>query len=297
MKKNILFIVNPISGTRKWVKNQLPALIEKFLDHQQYSYTLEYTKSAGHARELAAGASAKKTDLVIVAGGDGTVNEVVESLVFSDTTLGIIPLGSGNGLARHLKYPMRPSMLLRQLPAMKVERIDVVEYEDGEVFCSTAGLGFDAFVTVLFEKTPFRGFFSYGYNILRAAHKYPTFEYTLTANGSTFQGKAFVITAFNSNQYGYNIEVMPEANLQDGKMDIFIIKKYPKWKFPFIALKIMTGNQKQSRYIENVITDHAVITSKNPVHFQVDGETGHLVQRVEMKVIPKALKVIIPNQQ
>ena len=157
-KKKVVFIVNPISGTHN--KDYILSLIEKMMDKDKYVWEVWYTKYAGHATELAAQAASDNTHIVVAIGGDGTINEIGRSLVHTDTAMGIIPCGSGNGLARHLQIPLDPKRALRSINAGFKETIDYGRI-NGLCFFCTCGVGFDAFVSLKFAEAGKRGVLTY----------------------------------------------------------------------------------------------------------------------------------------
>ena len=292
MKKRIFFIINPISGVRNKLKAKLPELIEEILG-KNYDFAIKYTESKGHARELAREAVEKGYEIIGVAGGDGSVNEVASALMHNNAVMAVIPLGSGNGLARHMKISMDIRVALEAINQHKVEKIDLCEYHN-LIFCSNAGLGFDAFVTKLFARSKVRGLYSYVKSIFKALFTYPFYRYKLNADGKTYEGEAFLITAFNANQYGYNFKIAPQADLQDGKLDVFIVKKFPKWKAFIIMAKVVSGMQKHTKYVDSIKASKIIIETEKRVHFQIDGEQVPKEKKVEINVLPNALNIVMP---
>ena len=176
MKKKILFIMNPISGTAS--KAAVPSLIDSVLDKELFEYEIRMTERAGHASEIATEAKNNHVDVVVAVGGDGTVNEVARSLVHSDTALGILPCGSGNGLARHLLLPMNLKKCIEVINQCEIRDLDYGVINDHPFFC-TCGMGFDAFVSMKFAESGKRGPITYAENILREGLKYKPETYTL----------------------------------------------------------------------------------------------------------------------
>ena len=146
-KKKITFILNPISGTHS--KDEIPAMIESILDKERFDTEIVFTEYAGHAAEIAEARAEAKTDIVVAVGGDGTVNEVARSLVHTESALGIIPCGSGNGLARHLCIPLNPRKAISIINQCQIESFDYGVINDIPFFC-TCGMGFDAFISLKF---------------------------------------------------------------------------------------------------------------------------------------------------
>ena len=175
-KKRIIFVVNPISGTHG--KEFILKLIERELDRSKYEYSIRKTEYAGHASEIAAQAAAEGADIVVAIGGDGTINEIGRALIHTDTAMGIIPCGSGNGLARHLHIPMEPKGAINVLNAGRVKTIDYGIIDNRPFFC-TCGVGFDAFVSLKFADSGKRGLLTYLENTLHESLTYQPETYEI----------------------------------------------------------------------------------------------------------------------
>ena len=189
--KRIVFIMNPISGTQN--KAGIPELIEKTIDHDQFSYELRMTEYAGHASEIAREAMEQGVDIVVAIGGDGTVNEVARAIVHSQTALGIIPCGSGNGLARHLLLPMNLKKSIEIINSCEIHELDYGIINGHPFFC-TCGMGFDAFVSHKFAEAGKRGPITYVENVLREGLKYKPETYEIQDETGTTRAKAFLIS-------------------------------------------------------------------------------------------------------
>lgn len=222
-KKNILFIVNPISGTQG--KEAIVKWIERLTDCSKYNYRICRTQYAGHAYELADEAAKKGIDIVVAIGGDGTINEVGRALIDTRTALGIIPCGSGNGLARHLGIPMDVRKAIQLINEGYSECIDYGKI-DGHPFFCTCGVGFDAFVSLKFANSGKRGPLTYLENMLHESLTYKPEVYTIENSEGTMQRKAFLIACANASQYGNNAYIAPQASLTDGLMDITILEPF-----------------------------------------------------------------------
>lgn len=291
-KQRVVFIVNPVSGNRPRVKRLLPNLIRRHLDQSKFTYEIRHTDHAGHAREIAHQLVTSKTvDAIVVAGGDGSVNEVLPELLHSNIVLGILPLGSGNGLARHLKFPMRMSRAIQRVNRYQVDTIDVGQVGD-EHFVSNAGLGFDAYVAKQFERVETRGFWSYAWHTLKGAARYPGFQYKVCANENSHEGKAFLMTICNSNQYGYNVKMAPEASLQDGLLDVYIAKDFARWKAPFLVLAVLLNLHRNLKTFQHFRAKQLEIETPEKVHLHLDGDPYGKQKRLEVTLLPRALKII-----
>ena len=214
--KRIIFVVNPISGTQS--KELILNLLDEKIDKARYTWEVVYTERAGHAVEIAAKAAEEKADIVVAIGGDGTINEIARSLVHTDTALGIIPCGSGNGLARHLHIPMEPKKALEVLNEGCLDTIDYGKINGTDFFC-TCGVGFDAFVSLKFAHAGKRGLLTYLEKTLQESLKYQPETYELETENGVSKYKAFLIACGNASQYGNNAYIAPQATLTDGLFD------------------------------------------------------------------------------
>lgn len=221
-KKKIAFIINPISGTQS--KEQILKWLDEKLDKERYAQEVIYTERAGHAVEIAAQKAQEDAHAVIAIGGDGTINEIARSLVHTKTALGIIPCGSGNGLARHLQIPMEPKKAIDIINDGLIDIIDYGKINDVPFFC-TCGVGFDAFVSLQFSKAGRRGPLTYLEKTLLESLKYRPETYELEMDGSTLRYKAFLIACGNASQYGNNAYIAPQATLNDGLLDVTILER------------------------------------------------------------------------
>ena len=221
--KKLIFIVNPISGTQS--KELILNLLDEKIDKEKYTWDVVYTKRAGHAIEIAAQAAEMKTDVVVAIGGDGTINEIGRSLVHTETALGIIPCGSGNGLARHLHIPMEPKKALEIINDGICDIIDYGKINGTDFFC-TCGVGFDAFVSLKFANAGKRGLLTYLEKTLQESLTYQPETYELETEDGTYKYKAFLIACGNASQYGNNAYIAPQATLTDGLLDVTILEPF-----------------------------------------------------------------------
>ena len=210
--KNIAFIINPISGAKEAqnAKKKLPKLIMQTLDMEQWLPNIVYTEYAGHATELAYQYARMGFDAVIAVGGDGTVNEVARGLKDTKTALGIIPMGSGNGFARHLNIPMRPQKALEMINHSEPISVDY-GLANGKVFVCTCGTGFDAVIADQFAASNKRGFMTYIRNTIAKAFTYKPQTYHIVGDGLDVTQEAFLITFANANQWGNDAKIAPSV--------------------------------------------------------------------------------------
>ena len=290
-KKKILFIINPKSGIGKY--KLLASYIEKALDKDFFDYDILYTKFAGHGTELAQEAVRKSYDIVVVSGGDGTLNEIAKALVGSETLLGIIPVGSGNGLAHHLKIPINPIQAIEIINKTKSITIDTA-YVNNNLFVSIAGVGFDALVAKKFTKVKRRGFLSYFKIIAKEYPKYKPLNYIINIDGKQFARKALFISFANSDQFGYNTTIAPKAIIDDGMIDVCIVKKIPIIELPFLAHLLYWKQIDKSKFIETIKGKKFLIEQEKKSTVNIDGEAVKLEKDLVVKINPLSLKIIIP---
>ena len=289
----IRFIINPISGRR--TKQNIPEIIQSVIDCKKYEFEICFTEYAGHARQLSREAAEKGTTIVVAVGGDGTINEVASQIISTETVLGIVPLGSGNGLARHLGIPISARKAIQLINKSNIAAIDTASI-NGKAFISIAGIGFDALVARKFSKNKKRGFFSYLRIITKGYRKYKPKKYELKFdNGLHIKTRAFFISFANSNQFGYNTSIAPKAKLDDGKIDVCIVQKPRVFEMPLIANLLFLKQIHKSPLVE-IIPASGLTVNRNKRTVNLDGEAIKLKKKLKIKVHPLSLKIIIPEK-
>jgi diacylglycerol kinase (ATP) len=289
LERKALFIINPISGGKK--KDGVPELIEKYLDINLFKPVIVFSDGVSHARQIAK-ESVDKFDLIVAVGGDGTVNEVASAMVGSNATLGIIPFGSGNGLSRFLNIPMDTQKAIEMLGTGTATTIDSAKL-NGQPFFNMAGMGFDAHISEVFSHTKKRGFFSYIESSIREVAKYKSQMYHLEIDGSEYHREAFMLSFANSSQYGNNAHISPHASVQDGLLDVCVIKRFPLWRFFEMGIRMITKTTDKTKYVEIIRGQHISVKRKNPGPVHLDGEPQISGTDVEIVLIPNSLKVIV----
>ena len=291
-KKKIIFIMNPISGTGN--KSSIPDLISSTLDKELFDYEIRLTERAGHASEIAGEARDSHADIVVAVGGDGTVNEVARSLVHSDTALGILPCGSGNGLARHLLLPMNLRKSLEVINQCEIHDLDYGVINGYPFFC-TCGMGFDAFVSMKFAESGKRGPISYAENILREGLKYKPETYTLEDETGTKQYKAFLISCANASQYGNNAYIAPQASMSDGLMDVVIMEPFDVLEAPQVSFDMFNKTLDKNSKIKSFKCKKLHITRSKPGVIHYDGDPVMTGSEIDVCLEEKGIKVVVPR--
>lgn len=291
-KKKVHFIINPISGHGR--QNVLENIIPEFLDLQKYDYLISHTSGPGHAIELSkTSANSGKCDIVVAVGGDGSINEVARGLVDTNVPLGIIPTGSGNGLANYLGIPFNFKRAVSIINSCCVQAIDTATIND-KLFISIAGVGFDALVAKKFAKVKRRGFWSYLNIVVREYPRYKPAEYIIDINGKTIKTEALLISFANSDQFGFNATISPSASINDGLIDVCIFKKVPVIEAPILANFLFFRAIDETRYIEIIKAKEFKIIQLQNHHVQIDGDPVRFDKELYVKVKPLSLKVITP---
>lgn len=290
--KKLIFIVNPISGTQS--KELVLNLLDEKIDKEKYSWDVVYTERAGHAIEIAAQAAENKADAVIAIGGDGTINEIGRSLVHTETALGIIPCGSGNGLARHLHIPMEPKKALEIINDGVTDIIDYGKINGTDFFC-TCGVGFDAFVSLKFANAGKRGLLTYLEKTLQESLTYQPETYELETEDGSYKYKAFLIACGNASQYGNNAYITPQATITDGLMDVTILEPFTVLDVPSLAFQLFNKTIDQNSRIKTFRCKKLRIHRSKPgvVHF--DGDPMQAEENVDIELIQRGLRVIVPR--
>jgi YegS/Rv2252/BmrU family lipid kinase len=292
-KKQIIFIVNPISGTQN--KRAILKLIDERINRDLFDYRIVRTQYAGHAVEIARQAAEDKADLVVAIGGDGTINEIGRSLVHTDTALGIIPCGSGNGLARHLHIPMDARAAIDLINECPTLGIDYGLINQRPFFC-TCGVGFDAFVSLKFADSGKRGLLTYLENTLHESLTYEPETYEIEDETGSVKYKAFLIACANASQYGNNAYIAPQASLTDGLMDITILEPFTVLDVPSLAFQLFNRTINRNSCIKTLRAKKIKIHRQHGGVLHFDGDPVMDGKDIEVELIPQGLTVIAPKE-
>ena len=294
-RRKILFIINPYSGL-----NLFPHIdhkIKKTLLNTTIEGVIRKTEYAGHAIEICQEAITldKTPDAIVAVGGDGTVNEVINGIGLSGVTMGIIPTGSGNGLARHLGISLIPMRALRTIIQGYSTPIDIMQIGKTKFAANVAGVGFDALVSWKFKDTKTRGPVSYAKIILEEFIKHKEAKYTIKIDKREFTIESTMITVANSSQFGNNAMIAPNASVNDGYLDLCILKPFPKALSLDIATKIMTKQIGSSNYYESFLGKKVTIKQEKAI-YQIDGDSVKEKKKIKIRIREKSLNIIIPKK-
>lgn len=293
-KKKIMFIINPVSGVIK--KNNIPENIARYIDYVKYDYSIRFTQYAGHASLIAQQAVAEGYSVCVAVGGDGSINEVAQSLVGTETALGVLPFGSGNGFAMHLKIPPRNAKgSINVLNTGKVVKLDLIKSNLRSVI-STIGFGADSSTARRFSHHGQRGFASYAWAMIKELLFYfQPFHAKIEIDDVVIENEFFLFTAFNANQYGYDYGVFPFTSLRDGIMDVIAIKPIPLKKLPWLVFCLMTKRADLIKEAESYRAKKITIHGNPKMVYQFDGETVIHHGDISLEVVPQCINVIVPE--
>lgn len=290
MSYKIAFIINPISGNRS--KKNIQDLINQRLDKNTFAPEIFLTERRNHATEIAKSLLEKGIHRIVAVGGDGTINEVAKSLRHTEGILGIIPSGSGNGLARHLGVPLDPAKAIELINENYSIKMDIGFMNDVPFFC-TSGVGFDAYIGKMFAQKSKRGFQTYVKTTLKEFIHYKAHDYKITYGSEVINTRAFLITIGNTSQYGNNAMICPYADVQDGLLDVSLIVPFSKIFAFDLGRRLFNGTIDQSRYTQTFQTSELKIVRKEagPVH--IDGEPYEMGEDLVFRISPSSLNVMV----
>ncbi|MGL4598160.1 MAG: diacylglycerol/lipid kinase family protein [Bacteroidia bacterium] len=291
-KKRIAFLINPKSGGDR--KTDRVALVKSLLSPEYESELLIWDKIEKRD-ELFDRVRNGGFDVAVAVGGDGTVSQLAEALCGGKTALGILPFGSGNGLARHLGVPMKTKEAMRLLEHGKVVQIDRGRINQYSFFC-TAGVGFDAQIGKLFAESETRGFMTYASMTIRELRSYKPEKYTITIDGKEIEREAFILAVGNAAQYGNNAWIAPQANVMDGKLHLTILKPFRWYQAPGIARHLFARTLHKSTSAEIFEGKEFSIRRTHAGAAHYDGEPANLDTELRISIDPAVLPVLVPER-
>lgn len=289
MKKRIAFVINPKSGSDR--KTDRTAFIKSLLPDTYEAVIFEW-KVVNDRDRIFNNILHGGFDIAVAVGGDGTVSQLASALSGSTVALGIVPFGSGNGLARHLGVPMDRAAAMKLLESGVMKKIDKGVVNGHDFFC-TSGTGFDARIGKLFADSSKRGFWTYTKLTLREYMAYGSEKYQITLDGRTIERDAFLVTTANAGQYGNDAWIAPEASVMDGQLRVVILKPFRFWNLVGIAGKMFRKKMHRSRFIETHAAKEITIRrmENGPAHY--DGEPADMNAELHIKVVPACLNVVV----
>lgn len=290
--KSIYVIINPIAGVRP--KDEIPNLVHQTFPSDEYDVTIWHTLYAGHASEIARKAVDEHIDIVVAIGGDGTINETARSLVGTSVQFGLVPMGSGNGLARHIQIPLECQ---RALEVIRDGHVDAIDYGviNGHIFFCTAGVGFDAEVSQMFAHMKERGGLSYVRSTLNLLRDYKPSTYVIHTDDGRIRERAFLIAIGNASQWGNNAMITPRASMQDGLMDVTLLKPFPMIEVPQLTMQLFAGTLDSNPHTVTFRTAHMRIIMPKAKVVHVDGEPIEMDGILDIQTYKSGLQVLTPS--
>ncbi|HXI13546.1 MAG TPA: YegS/Rv2252/BmrU family lipid kinase [Thermoanaerobaculia bacterium] len=288
-----VFITNARAG-RKRDQQLLHGLIEEHYGADGRHFTIEPCSAKEQLDELIPAAIRNGVELVFAVGGDGTVSEIGRRLIDTNLVLGILPVGSGNGLARHLGIPLNVTSALRASLTGKVTRLDTATVNE-HPFLGIAGVGFDALVAERFAASKVRGLQTYVKESLLSIGSYKAIGYDIVVDGRRLHTRAFLITVANSNQYGNDVKIAPLASLQDGLLDVTVVGDAPLLSAPLILGQLLLGQIQDSSHVTSFRGKRVEIVRESAGPAHVDGEPIFLPEKLLFTINPASLSVLVPR--
>ena len=287
-KQTVWSIINPKAGVKS--KSSLPSAIRDVFVSELYDLQIYQTEYAGHATLLAQKAIDSKVDLVIVVGGDGTINEVAKALLHSEVELAIVAMGSGNGLARHLGLSLDPVRAIKEIPQLQLNAIDVCFLNESPFLC-TAGVGFDAHIAHVFAQLDSRGFISYVKSVFKSYFTYRPAEYTFHNEAGARTENLYLLSIANANQWGNNVFISPKSTINDGAFEVCLLKPFSKFAALRLARHLFRGTIDNYRSYESYSTTGLKIENKGEIQIHLDGEPRLVEGNLFFSIKEQALRV------
>ena len=291
---SVTIIINPISGgIRPGQARARAELASAVVDTNGEAAEVFVTEARGHAHQLARAALRRGTRLVISWGGDGTLNEVASALAFQDVPLGLVPAGSGNGLARELGVNLDPRRAIADAIRAQPRTIDLGQVDD-RLFVNVAGFGLDAYVALQFDNPGnSRGFAGYVTLTARALVRYVPRTYSITTPEGRRVSRAILVSVANSAQFGNGARIAPGALLDDGLLNLVVVEERARWRTILSVPRLFNGTVEQIPGCSICPIQQATIESERPMVFHVDGEPVEGGTKLEVRVVPAALRVAV----
>ena len=299
MHRHILYIINPVSGTGR--KNDLQQLIKRKTEEKKIPFIIYPSVANGDYSLLLPVIAKEKITDVVIAGGDGTVSQVVGSLLHSGVNFGILPCGSGNGLAYAAKIPRHISKALDVVFNGKPVVVDGIDV-NGSFACMLCGMGFDARVAHDFANQTKRGLTNYIKLVAKNFFSSKTYPFSIQLKEQVFSTDAFFVSIANSNQFGNQFTIAPKASLYDGLLDVVIVTKQNKLSMFLQILKQLAGANRlqidsaidQNKAVIYFQTDQLSILNQSHAPLHIDGEPVTATGKIEIRILKKCFRLIQP---
>ncbi len=293
--KRIVFLVNPNAGTR--AHRRLSQALEAHLNHRKFIYSIWHTEYSGHATDLAQRARAEGYDIVVAVGGDGSAHEVAAALLHSDTAMGILPAGSGNGLATHLGYGRQLERAIRLLNIAREQTIDCGRI-NGRPFVNVAGIGYDGLVARRMKHSARRGFLPYLYHSVVGSLFFRPPHCTVWVDGEkAAEDTFFVVSVANGSMYGYGFQIAPDAHLSDGAFSVVLFRNVPRWRYFAAIPSSLNGRLYDERFVLHFRARTVKVRCQVHTFAHADGESLDEGDSFDFDMLPSALKILVPTRK
>lgn len=289
--KKILFIINPISGIGQ--KDTIPALIKQHLSPQSFHCDIKHTEKRNHGAEIAMKAR-DKYDAIVAVGGDGSVNEMGSALIGHTCALGIVPSGSGNGLARHLRIPLQAEGAIQRIATFNRTEIDTGLVNETP-FIGTCGFGFDAHIAEKFDNFGKRGFLSYARLVVSEYNRYQEASFKIKGKDIDIEKNAIMCSIANSSQFGNGFTISPNSDIQDGIFELVFLERFSWVKAPVITTKFFSKSIHTSKHFSSIAFKDEIqisIEEGQTLYYHIDGEPIEGSGEFTVKIKPKSLIII-----
>jgi len=293
MKQRIRFIINPISGVGQ--KGDIPSLIEEYIDASKFEYDIAFTEYHKHAKQIAIDSVVEGFDVVCAVGGDGSVHEVGTALIGTKTKLAILPSGSGNGLARHLKIPLNIIKAIQSINELYEIQMDTVLVND-KSFIGIGGYGFDALIAKKFNEGNVRGFRKYIQLVFKEYIGYLPKRVVFELDGVKREEDVVLCTIANASEFGNGFCISPNSSVVDGKLELCLLRPFSIWSAPSIAYRYFKRTAHKSRFTEIIpFKKGRIFLSEKIAHY--DGEPFVVREELNIEVVPKSLYILVGKKK
>ncbi len=290
-KRKVLFIINPIAGVNE--NSKVLTLASKVLSNDEFEVSSVETEYAGHAEFIAKDASKSGFHIVVAVGGDGTINEIGRALLGTSTAMAIIPRGSGNGFARHIGLPIEIQKSIENIKTGHVLPVDV-GLLNNRPFFNVSGIGFDAEISKSFDEAPSRGFWTYFQLVFRKIFSFKGVMLKLKSEVFEKEGQFFMVTFCNTNQFGNNAIIAPDASLLDGHIAITVINRFKFFEMFGLAMKFIKKQIHKSTKVDYFKIKQLSVISNKRIVAHIDGDPYTFDHEVEIRISQEKLNIISP---
>ena len=288
--KKITFIINPIAGHKRY--KEVERKIHKYLDYSKFDLKIKYSKKKGDLKTITKQAIANGSKIIIGVGGDGTVNEISSELINSNIKMGIIPTGSGNGLALSIGIPNNIKKAIEKINSQNIKKIDCISVNDLHSI-NLIGFGFDALVAKEFSKESSRGLMKYIYLTFKLLFKFKPKEFKIKLKNEVKKIKVFSLNICNGQQFGNNFIISPKAKLDDGNLRVCIIRNFNRYQFFYLLVLFFFNKIHSSKFFTSFKTKKITVEGESENLIHVDGESQVLNKTIKINIIPKSINFIV----